>query len=91
MERLLPAAALAVLLLGAETGLVAQSLTPDQQQVADAATSFLHLVDAGDFQASYAATAPMFRDNVSPEEWEAAGRSVASQTGAFSYFLLPPE
>ena len=71
------------LLLGLNGAASAQALSADQQEVADAANSWLTLIDSGDYQASWEATATLFRDNVTPEQWEAAGRSVTSQTGAF--------
>jgi hypothetical protein len=52
-----------------------------EEQAADAARSWLSLVDAGCCARSWQAAAPIFRMAVTPEQWESAVRSARTPRG----------
>ena len=75
----------ALLLLGLHlallTPLAAQSPEESERLAVAAAEAWLTHIDAGRFEESWSEAAPDFRAAVTPQQWEAAGRQVRSQTG----------
>lgn len=80
MKRLTNLAVLVVLVAGASS-LSAQNLAEADRVVAEQAAEWLGLVDSDAYVESWERTSPMFREQVTAEQWEEAGRQVRSQTG----------